>query len=97
MSLKTICVPQPSVFASDRRATVLSLDTVPKGQIQGKQLFEENYFTIGVQALIDRAFRQLASARRRLQWARRRCKNVWLTLVGTKGTKQRSGYLCGYR
>lgn len=63
MSLKTTCVPRPSVFASDRRATVLSLDTFLKGQIQGKQFFDENYFTIGMQTLIDRAFRQLAGER----------------------------------
>lgn len=63
MSLKSTCVPRPSVFASDRRATVLSLDTFLKGQIPGKQFFDENYFTIGMQTLIDRAFRQLAGER----------------------------------
>jgi hypothetical protein len=63
MTLKTQCVPRPSVFASDRRATVLSLDTFLKGQIQGKQFFDENYFTVGMSTLVDRAFRQLAGER----------------------------------
>jgi len=67
MTLKTKCVPQPSVFASDRRATVLSLDTFLKGQIQGKPFFDENYFTVGMSTLVDRAFRQLAGERYRIQ------------------------------
>lgn len=63
MSLKTTCVPRPSVFAQDRRATVLSLDTFLKGQVRGKEFFDENYFTVGMQTLVDRAFRQLAGER----------------------------------
>ena len=59
MSLQTNCTPRPSVFASDRRATVLSLDTYLKGQVNGKEFFEENYFTTGMLTLVDRAFRQL--------------------------------------
>ena len=63
MSLKATCVPRPSVFAQDRRATVLSLDTFLKGQVRGKEFFDENYFTVGMQTLVDRAFRQLAGER----------------------------------
>ena len=59
MSLQTNCTPRPSVFAFDRRATVLSLDTYLKGQVNGKEFFEENYFTTGMLTLVDRAFRQL--------------------------------------
>lgn len=59
MSLKSHCSPRPSVFAADRRATVLSLDSYLKGQVNGKEFFEENYFTNGMSALIDRAFRHL--------------------------------------
>ena len=44
----------------DRRATVLNLDTFLKGQINGTEFFEENYFTHGMKALIERAFRHLA-------------------------------------
>lgn len=59
MTLKSNCTPRPSVFASDRRATVLSLDTFLKGQVNGKEFFEENYFTTGMLTLVDRAFRHL--------------------------------------
>ncbi len=59
MSLQTSCTPRPSVFASDRRATVLSLETFLKGQINGKEFFEENYFTTGMLTLVDRAFRHM--------------------------------------
>ena len=60
MSLKTHCAPRPSVFAADRRATVLSLDTFLKNQVNGTEFFEENYFTAGMLSLVDRAFRHLA-------------------------------------
>ncbi len=60
MTLQTLCTPRPSVFAADRRATVLSLDTFLKGQVHGKEFFEENYFTSGMLTLVDRAFRQLS-------------------------------------
>ena len=33
MPLKELCTPRPSVFAADRRATVLSLDTFLKGEV----------------------------------------------------------------
>jgi len=59
MSLQTLCTPRQSVFAADRRATVLSLDTFLKGQVNGPEFFEENYFTNGMSTLVDRAFRQL--------------------------------------
>ena len=60
MTLKTNCVPRPSVFAADRRATVLSLETFLKGQVHGQEFFDENYFTNGMLTLVDRAFRHLA-------------------------------------
>ena len=59
MSIHSLCKPRPSVFSSDRRATVLSLDTFLKGQINGREFFEENYFTNGMLTLVDRAFRHL--------------------------------------
>lgn len=63
MTLKANCVPRPSVFAADRRATVLSLDTFLKGQVHGQEFFDENYFTNGMLTLVDRAFRHLAGER----------------------------------
>ena len=59
MSLKNLCTPRKSVFASDRRATVLSLDTFLSGQISGPEFFEENYFTTGMVTLVDRALRHI--------------------------------------
>lgn len=59
MSLHDHCTPRNSVFAADRRATVLSLDTYLRGQVNGKEFFEENYFTNGMITLVDRAFRHL--------------------------------------
>ncbi|MEQ1741072.1 MAG: DUF499 domain-containing protein [Candidatus Nitrotoga sp.] len=60
MTLKTLCNPRASVFAADRRATVLSLDTFLKGQVHGSEFFDENYFTNGMTTLVDRAFRHLS-------------------------------------
>lgn len=60
MSLQTQCTPRPSVFAADRRATVLSLDTFLKGQVHGADFFRENYFTAGMETLVDRSFRHLS-------------------------------------
>jgi len=57
MSVHSLCNPRPSVFAADRRATVLSLDTFLKGQVNGPEFFEENFFTNGMLTLMDRAFR----------------------------------------
>jgi hypothetical protein len=59
MSLQALCKPRPSVFAADRRATVLNLDTFLEGKVNGTEFFEENYFTIGMLTLMDRAFRHL--------------------------------------
>jgi hypothetical protein len=60
MSLSSLCKPRASVFAADRRATVLSLDTFLKGQVHGPEFFRENYFTTGMETLVDRAFRHLS-------------------------------------
>jgi hypothetical protein len=62
MSIHTLCKPRASVFASDRRATVLSLDAFLRGEINGSEFFEENYFTNGMTTLVDRAFRQLGGS-----------------------------------
>jgi len=62
MKLQDLCTPRPSVFAADRRATVLSLDTFLKGEVDGSTFFEENYFTNGMLTLVDRAFRHLSGA-----------------------------------
>lgn len=61
MNLQTLCIPRDSVFAADRRATVLNLDAFLKGQIHGADFFEENYFTNGMLMLVDRAFRHLSA------------------------------------
>lgn len=63
MTLQANCVPRPSVFAADRRATVLSLDTFLKGKVHGQEFFDENYFTNGMITLVDRAFHHLAGDR----------------------------------
>lgn len=62
MSIHSSCTPRQSVFAADRRATVLNLDVFLKGQVNGPSFFEENHFTVGMQTLIDRAFRHLGGA-----------------------------------
>ncbi len=62
MSIPSLCKPRPSVFVADRRATVLSLDTFLKGQINGPEFFEENFFTNGMNTLVDRAFRHLGGS-----------------------------------
>jgi hypothetical protein len=62
MKLKDLCIPRPSVFAADRRATVLSLDTFLKGEVDGPTFFEENYFTNGMLTLVERAFRHLSGS-----------------------------------
>ena len=62
MSIQSLCTPRQSVFAADRRATVLSLDSFLKGQIHGSEFFEENYFTNGMLTLVDRAFRHLGGS-----------------------------------
>ena len=60
MTLQVLCKPRPSVFSADRRATVLNLDALLKEQVIGSEFFEENYFTVGMETLIDRAFRHLS-------------------------------------
>jgi hypothetical protein len=60
--LQALCTPRPSVFAADRRATVLSLDTFLKGQVNGSEFFEENFFTNGMLTLVERAFRHLSGS-----------------------------------
>jgi predicted AAA+ superfamily ATPase len=62
MSIHSLCKPRSSVFAADRRATVLNLDTFLKGQLNGPEFFEENFFTNGMVTLMDRAFRHLGGA-----------------------------------
>jgi len=62
MSIHSLCKPRPSVFAADRRATVLSLDTFLKGEVNGAEFFEENFFTNGMTSLVDRAFRHLGGS-----------------------------------
>lgn len=62
MTLQTLCTPRASVFAADRRATVLSLDTFLKGQVHGSEFFDENYFTNGMVTLVDSAFRHLSGS-----------------------------------
>lgn len=59
MSLQALCKPRPSVFAADRRATVLNLDAFLEGKVNGEEFFQENYFTNGMLTLVDRAFRHL--------------------------------------
>jgi len=62
MSIQTACTPRQSVFAGDRRATVLNLDSLLKRQLHGPTFFEENYFTNGMLTLVERAFRHLGGA-----------------------------------
>lgn len=62
MSLFSFCKPRQSVFAADRRATVLNLDTFLSGEVNGTEFFEENYFTNGMLTLVDRAFRHLSGS-----------------------------------
>jgi hypothetical protein len=54
MPLQTLCKPRPSAFAADRRTTVLYLDKFLKAQVYGPVLFDENYFTNGILALMDK-------------------------------------------
>jgi hypothetical protein len=60
MSIDSLCKPRKSVFAADRRATVLNLDTFLDGKVHGGEFFEENYFTNGMSTLVDSAFRHIA-------------------------------------
>lgn len=60
MTLQDQCKPRLSVFVADRRATVLSLDSFLKGHVHGSDFFKENYFTAGMETLVDRSFRHLS-------------------------------------
>jgi hypothetical protein len=60
MALQDLCTPRPPVFAADRRATLLSLDTFLKGEVDGLTFFEENHFTNGMLTLVERALRHLS-------------------------------------
>jgi len=62
MPFQDLCTPRPSVYAQDRRATVLSLHTFLKGEVDGAACFEENYFTNGKLTLLERAFRHLSGS-----------------------------------
>ena len=62
MSIQPLCTPRDSVFVADRRATVLSLDAFLNGHVDGPGFFDENYFTQGMQTLVDRAFRHLGGS-----------------------------------
>ena len=62
MTVQALCKPRQSVFSADRRATVLNLDSLLKNQVSGDEFFEENYFTAGMETLIDRAFRHLSGS-----------------------------------
>jgi hypothetical protein len=62
MSIGSACTPRPSAFAADRRATVLNLDALLNGQVDGQEFFDENFFTNGMLVLVDRALRHLGGA-----------------------------------
>ena len=40
----------------------MSLDTFLKGKMHGAEFFKENYFTAGMETLVDRSFRHLSGA-----------------------------------
>ena len=58
-TIKQLCEPRESAFEADRRATVLNLDALLKGQVDAGAFFEENYFTNGMLMLVERALRHL--------------------------------------
>jgi predicted AAA+ superfamily ATPase len=60
MPLQMLCQPRPSVFDAVRRATVLDLADFLNKRINGKEFFEENYFTYGMSTLVEGVFKQLA-------------------------------------
>lgn len=61
MPLHSSIIPRSSVYDLDRHKTVLSLDTYLGGQVDAPSFFEENYFTSGMEVLVDRVFRYLGS------------------------------------
>src|SRR5690348_2332817 len=62
MSLSAVIKPRASVFAQDRRATVLNLDNFLEGKVPGDEFFRENFMTVGMSTLIDRCLRQLGGS-----------------------------------
>ena len=62
MMLSDLCKPRPSVFEKDRRATVLNLDNFLADRIPGETFFRENYFTNGMNTLVERCFRHLGGS-----------------------------------
>lgn len=61
-TIKQLCEPRKSAFEADRRATVLNLDALLKGQVDAGAFFEENYFTNGMLMLVERALRHLGGS-----------------------------------
>ncbi|CAN5217344.1 DUF499 domain-containing protein [soil metagenome] len=57
--LSTLCVPRESVFDRSRRDTVLDLDDLVAGKIDGAKFFEENFVTDGMRRLLREGFRRL--------------------------------------
>lgn len=61
-TIKQSWEPRKSAFGADRRATVINLDALLKGQGHAGAFFEENYFTIGMVMLVERALRHFGGS-----------------------------------
>jgi Protein of unknown function (DUF499)/Fn3 associated len=62
MYLSQACKPRPSVFDRSRRDVVLNISDLLEDRIdleKADRFFEENYITVGMQTLIDKAFGRL--------------------------------------
>ena len=59
-SLAQLCKPRQSVFDRNRRDVVLDLTDLLEDRIDPGEFFEENYFTTGMQRLLQEAFRRFA-------------------------------------
>lgn len=57
--LSDLCTPRDSVFDVSKRDTVLNLNHLVEGKIDGPCFFEENYVTDGMKTLLTEAFRRL--------------------------------------
>ena len=57
--LSDLCTPRDSVFDPSKRDTVLNLNNLVEGKIDGPCFFEENYVTDGMRTLLTEAFRRL--------------------------------------
>ena len=57
--LLDLCTPRDSVFDVSNRDTVLNLNHLVEGKIDGRSFFEENYVTDGMRTLLTEAFRRL--------------------------------------